>query len=305
MKKGISVYFILFIINTLLYSEVPTIAVLDLEGEGIEQSDLNGLSSRLRTELFNGNVFKVLERSKVTEILKEQGFQQTGCTNADCAVEVGQLLGVEYMVIGTINIVGNTYTCDIRMISMSTSEIIKVAAENCQKCRIEEVLMKTIPHVAKKLTAPNLTVNNQEQDDVGYIKSDDKDNRKRQNRFCISADWLLGFNGEFHNGPSVNFGLLYKKKHYMGISGSYGDVHGYLVGGGLNYNYQFKIGKYAQINPGGMLGFWFSGEDELYFAGLRVPFEIGYKKIYFKMEIGCLLGTGAAAIVKPGISLYL
>ncbi|NIV04449.1 hypothetical protein GWN26_14740 [Candidatus Saccharibacteria bacterium] len=32
-------------------------------------------------ELFNTGKFRVLERAKMKEILKEQGFQQTGCVS--------------------------------------------------------------------------------------------------------------------------------------------------------------------------------------------------------------------------------
>ena len=30
--------------------------------------------------------------------MEEQGFQQSGCTSDECAAEVGQLLGVQFMV---------------------------------------------------------------------------------------------------------------------------------------------------------------------------------------------------------------
>ncbi|SVE23050.1 uncharacterized protein METZ01_LOCUS475904, partial [marine metagenome] len=50
----------------------------------------------------------------------EQGFQQTGCTSEECAVEVGQLLGVQNMIGGSIGRVGETFTLDVRMISVQS-----------------------------------------------------------------------------------------------------------------------------------------------------------------------------------------
>ena len=41
------------------------------------------------------------------DILKEQGFQQTGCTSDECVVEVGKIIGVQQMVGGSISKVGN------------------------------------------------------------------------------------------------------------------------------------------------------------------------------------------------------
>lgn len=130
----------------------PNIAVMELEGNGVSKTDLGGLSNRLRTELFKTGKFNVIERSRVDEILKEQGFQQTGCTNATCAVEVGQLIGVEKIVVGNVDKVGQIYSIDIRMVDVGTARIEKVAAEDCDACTIGEVLKETIYTVARILS---------------------------------------------------------------------------------------------------------------------------------------------------------
>jgi len=59
------------------------------------------------------------------EVLKEQGFQQSGCTSDECAIEVGQLLGVQNMIGGAIGKVGNTFTIDIRMIAVETGTAVR------------------------------------------------------------------------------------------------------------------------------------------------------------------------------------
>jgi hypothetical protein len=63
---------------------------------------------------------RLVERGKMEEELQEQGFQQTGCTSEECAVEVGQLLGVQNMIGGSIGRVGETFTLDVRMISVQS-----------------------------------------------------------------------------------------------------------------------------------------------------------------------------------------
>ena len=50
----------------------------------------------------------------MNDILKEQGFQQTGCTDASCAVQAGQLLNVKYMIIGSVDRVGNIYSITLK-----------------------------------------------------------------------------------------------------------------------------------------------------------------------------------------------
>ena len=52
------------------------------------------------------------------EVLKEQGFQQSCCTSNECVVEVGQLLGVQQMISGSIGKVGDIFTVSVRIIDI-------------------------------------------------------------------------------------------------------------------------------------------------------------------------------------------
>ena len=68
---------------------------------------------------------RIVEQKMVNDVLVEQGFQQTGCTSDECAVEVGALLGVQYMIAGSIGKVGETFTIDSRMVSMETGAVVR------------------------------------------------------------------------------------------------------------------------------------------------------------------------------------
>ncbi|MEE2877106.1 MAG: DUF5683 domain-containing protein [Candidatus Neomarinimicrobiota bacterium] len=102
-----------------------TVAVLDFEGRGISQLEAQTLTDRFRTALGSAGALRLVERQMVQEVLQEQGFQQTGCTSDECAVEVGQLLGVQNMIGGAIGRVGRTFTIDMRMFSVQTGENIR------------------------------------------------------------------------------------------------------------------------------------------------------------------------------------
>ncbi|MBC8403191.1 MAG: PEGA domain-containing protein [Candidatus Marinimicrobia bacterium] len=60
------------------------------------------------------------------EILEEQGFQQSGCVTDECVVEVGQMLGAQQMVGGSIGRLGNVFTITARVIDVESGEIINV-----------------------------------------------------------------------------------------------------------------------------------------------------------------------------------
>lgn len=78
-----------------------TIAVMDLDTRGaVTQVEAGTLTDRLRSMLVLTRVFNVVERGKMQAILKEIGFQQTGYTSTECAVEVARIFNVKEIVAG-------------------------------------------------------------------------------------------------------------------------------------------------------------------------------------------------------------
>ncbi len=106
-----------------------TVAVLDFEGRGISQLESQTLTDRLSSELAKTDVMILVERNQMNEILNEQGFQQSGCTTAECAAEVGALLGVQHMISGSFGKIGNSYTIDAKMFSVETGETEKTVSK--------------------------------------------------------------------------------------------------------------------------------------------------------------------------------
>ncbi|RMF10133.1 MAG: hypothetical protein D6762_02215 [Candidatus Neomarinimicrobiota bacterium] len=106
-----------------------TVAVLDFEGRGISQQEAQTLTDRLSSELANTGAVILVERNQMNEILEEQGFQQSGCTSAECAAEVGALLGVQNMISGSFGKIGNSYTIDAKMFSVETGATVKTVSK--------------------------------------------------------------------------------------------------------------------------------------------------------------------------------
>lgn len=148
--KNLVIVFILALASMVLAQERLNIAVVDLDPQGVPDSENKIISDRLRSDLFNTNKFHILEREKMEEILDEQGFQSTGCTSTECAVEIGKIVGVNRIVAGSIGKIGSLYTLNIRLIDVETGRVEKTAIEDCQ-CTIETVLVQAINRVARKL----------------------------------------------------------------------------------------------------------------------------------------------------------
>ncbi len=120
--KNIRLVTLSFLLSSILYSQDSrqTVAVIDFDPSGISQLEATSLTNRFRTAVGDVGAMRLVERGMMEEVLQEQGFQQTGCTSEECAVEVGQLLGVQNMIGGSIGRVGETFTIDVRMISVQS-----------------------------------------------------------------------------------------------------------------------------------------------------------------------------------------
>lgn len=133
-------------------SSSRNIAVLDLVArDGITEGEALTISDRLRGELIATGKFTVLERSDMAAVLAEQGFQQSGaCSDASCIVEVGQLLAVHAMVGGSIGLIGEVYSVNLKLIDVASGEIALQVAEDFE-CAKEELVSVHMRSMARRL----------------------------------------------------------------------------------------------------------------------------------------------------------
>lgn len=102
-----------------------TLGVIPFQGKGVKDYEAASLSERFHSELVKTSQFRVVETERVTEVLREKAYQQTG--DVDNVAEVGKSLGAQWMVTGTVGRVGNTYTIDVRMIDVATRQVFLTA----------------------------------------------------------------------------------------------------------------------------------------------------------------------------------
>jgi TolB-like protein len=102
-----------------------SIAIIDLEGVGADINQCSIASDKIRNVLLQNSGFKVMERTMMQEILREQGFQQTGtCNSTSCIVEAGQLLGVRYLLAGKLSRTEGLIALSLRVIDVRTGLIL-------------------------------------------------------------------------------------------------------------------------------------------------------------------------------------
>lgn len=127
-------------------------AVTPLQAKGVSPSDASVLTDNISDELLKTGKVRVMERSQMDKILQEQGFQQSGaCDTSECAVQIGKLLGIERVVVGSVGKIGETYSLSIRMVDVSTGEILAGSRRN-YKGAVDDALQQVVPDVVQELT---------------------------------------------------------------------------------------------------------------------------------------------------------
>jgi len=146
------VIFLMVCLATLSFAQdKTTVAILDLEAKGVSDMEAGTISDRIRSEMFQTGKFTVLERSNMEEVLKEVGFQLSGCTTSECMVRAGQILGVKRMVGGSVSRLGALYSISLRLIDVETSRVVSVGTADCNGCPIEQVAVKSVREAVGKL----------------------------------------------------------------------------------------------------------------------------------------------------------
>ncbi len=141
--------FVWFINITYAQESKNNIAVIDIGGS-LSLSENVTLTNKLIAELATTGKFTVFERSEMRKILEEQKFQQSDCISSECAVEAGQLLGVDKMVIGNIGKIGTVFSISLRLIDVRTGKIEKTASHDSEGS-IEDVLRTGMKQAVYKL----------------------------------------------------------------------------------------------------------------------------------------------------------
>lgn len=124
MLRKISLFLFLIIFVSKLYAaQKMRIAIMDLQANNLPKSTAQAVSDLIRTEMFNTGLFRVVERAEMESILKEQGFQLEGCTDTECAVQMGRLLSAHKILVGTVSKLGQSFIVNARIVDVEKGEM--------------------------------------------------------------------------------------------------------------------------------------------------------------------------------------
>lgn len=150
-KKILLFYFLvlIFIFTIPLYAQRARIAVMDFQSKGVPKTLAQNVSELIRGEMINSAKYIVIERSQMKKIIKEQGLQQSGCTDVTCAVKMGKILTAQKIIIGSVMKMGGMIIITGRVVDVKKG-VGEVSAS--QQAKSEAVLFNAVENFTAKLT---------------------------------------------------------------------------------------------------------------------------------------------------------
>jgi len=132
------------------------VAVTEFAGSGVEQTTANNITNRFSYELSKTKKFDMVEREMMNKILDELKFQSSGCVADECAVEIGQMVGVQQIIAGSVSKIETLYSLNIRLIDVATGEIIYQDMDDMEGS-VTEFIRVTIKNMALRMAAEMAT----------------------------------------------------------------------------------------------------------------------------------------------------
>lgn len=131
---------------------LPLVAVMDLDTQGVHRQEAALIADAVASRLLASRTANVMERSQMDQILKEQAFQQSGaCEGGSCAVEIGKILSVDRILVGSVGRIGDAWALNLRLVRVETGEVLR-SASGKKKGKIADAQQALVEQVVGDLT---------------------------------------------------------------------------------------------------------------------------------------------------------
>lgn len=109
--------------------EKARIAVLEFTGPHGTVGDLGTyVAEELTARLFISGKLQVVEQQRIENVMREQRLARTGAVEERTAARAGALMGVDYIITGTLEDLGERVKLDARCVSVEKGSVVSVAS---------------------------------------------------------------------------------------------------------------------------------------------------------------------------------
>lgn len=121
------------------------VAIMDFKATDIDPQYANKVTELIRIELVRSDLFTVVERNNLDNILREQG---AACNDVACAVRLGQVLAAKKIILGNVMAIDTQIAVTVRVVDVDRG-VSEYADKTVAASPAE--LVKTIERFSKKL----------------------------------------------------------------------------------------------------------------------------------------------------------
>ena len=203
--------------------EKKVIAITDIEHKGLTEFALQRIYNRLETELYNLDKYSVTTRGEIDKILKEQKFQNSGCTQQECAAEIGQLLNAQFMLLPNILFEKNTGNLSVtfKLVNVESAKISSVVTRDFTVKDINDFSRKIFPMLAdlyKKETGEDPSIQIGRKSDLRKFEIVFKLNvNDVYCRYDQYAPMTSNGNRAIYKLPEGEYTFYFQKNQYKGV----------------------------------------------------------------------------------------
>ena len=149
MKKSFALILICCVSSFIYAENIPLLAVPNISAEGVPETLASTSRNMIETALIKTNKYMVLSYTDVEEILEAQAFSLSGCTDESCAIEIGELLAADNIVVGDLSAVGENMVLSMRLVNVSSGQTVSGEVVTIESL---ETMQETIFYAAYSLS---------------------------------------------------------------------------------------------------------------------------------------------------------
>jgi len=124
MKKVMFSLISMLILMAGLWAQKPSLTVVNFDSQGVEYTP-DQLGSIARMEMEKLDQFEVMDRYDVNYLVKKHELELNGCYGKICLNEIGELIGTDKIMSGSVELFGETIVLSLRLINVNENRIEK------------------------------------------------------------------------------------------------------------------------------------------------------------------------------------
>lgn len=118
--------------------ERKKLAVMYFENSGVTDDVAKTATNLLESKMGNSKYVDMIERNQIDKVIAELKYQISGFTTGD-AVDIGKQLNANYILIGSINKLGNLLIMTAKLVNVETTQIEGTREVQCLNATIENI----------------------------------------------------------------------------------------------------------------------------------------------------------------------